>query len=683
METPVKYLVDAVDLTQEDALLPLLECVINSIISLKQSGIKKEERKIQVLIFRGNPPTETNIDGINTISNIKIIDNGIGFNEKNYTSFKTPLSQLYKEDFGCKGVGRFTGLAAFQEIHISSNYLENNIWKYRNFKFNAAKEIYDIENDNAEVMEYKTVVELINCNNSIILDKTAISAQGIAYEIMQHCLIYYLNGDLPIIEVWDREKEANSIEIVNDLYKKFEKEREKPFEVKGKNFKVYIMKTLKENRRINHYIHYCANSRVVGKSKNLNKVNGIFSYPIIKDNKQYFLDNYVVSEYLNKNTYHSRNGFSIPQENDNNLFSNLEQDVISFEDIEKQLSMVLEEQFNEFVIKSKDKNIEEVEQYIKTKAPRYRSFLKNRENLSTIQYGLPDDKKEEVLYNMAFKERKKIDEKIQKFIDTKEINKENIESIKNDIKAKTAYDADNLADYMISRQAIIQLFDKYLEADKNGNYKLESDLHNLIFPMGFTSEEVDYESHNLWLLDERFATYKFIGSDIPITSMSQKKSGKEPDLLMINEENIQLFDKRISYAPNNSGEISYLVIFEFKRPGETAHQKNRTDYRWEFSELIEKYFDDFIYNFDKKNYKGKSIIVEKTTPKFGYVILDIIAPQLADYNQGKGWKKTPFGSFYKMLDGQNLYIEVLTFSKLIEIAQKRHNPFFDKLFTVK
>jgi hypothetical protein len=32
----------------------------------------------------------------------------------------------------------------------------------------------------------------------IILDYTAIDIKFIAYEIMQHCLIYYLNGDLPI-----------------------------------------------------------------------------------------------------------------------------------------------------------------------------------------------------------------------------------------------------------------------------------------------------------------------------------------------------------------------------------------------------------------------------------------------------------------------------------------------------
>lgn len=232
---------------------------------------------------------------------------------------------------------------------------------------------------------------------------------------------------------------------------------------------------------------------------------------------------------------------------------------------------------------------------------------------------------------------------------------------------------------MFRRKVIIKLFDKLLDADANGKYKLEKDVHNLIFPMGLTNNEVNYESHNLWLLDERFTTYQFIASDKSITSICQKKSSKEPDLLLLNSDDF--FDNRISFGNGNVGEISSLVIFEFKRPGDTAHQKTKNNYRWEFSELLDKYFDDFIYNENKKNYKGQHVIVDKATPKFGYIIMDVIPKSLADYNEGKGWHKTPFNSYYKMIDGLNLHIEVLTFRQLIKNASERHNPFFNKLFT--
>jgi len=674
METPVKNLVDIVELTSDDALLPLFECIINSIISLKLLNFKKEDKKIKIQIFRGESPQEINFDDINTISNIIITDNGIGFNEKNFNSFKIPHSQLYKDDFGCKGLGRFTVLAAFNEMNIKSIYFENEIWKYREFKFNNTNEIYDIiENDNPEIKTNKTIVELIKCNNHIILDKTAISIEEIANKIMQHCLIYYLCDDLPIIEIQDFENNELSTQIiVNDLYKEFENERIHNFKVKDIPFKVYVMQTLKASNRKNHYIYYCANSRIVGNPKHLNKIDSIFSYPIVINDNEYFLNCYIVSDFLNKRVHNSRNSFRILQDNEDILECSND---ISFKDIENSLSSILEEQFSDFIIKLKEQNVQAAKDYINLKAPRYRSFLKDEKILNDIPYNLSDDKKEEWLYQKSLKVRNKVEEQIQEFIDKKEFNKENIESIIKEVKTKTAYDADSLADYMIRRKSIIDLFDKFLDADAKGEYKLESDIHNLIFPMGLISDEIDYESHNLWLLDERFATYKFIASDKSISSISQKKSSKEPDIIM--------FDNRFSFGQENSGEISSLVIFEFKRPGEIAHQKNKTNYRWKFSELVEKYFDDFIYSQDKKNYKGRSVKVGKTTPKFGYIVIDVVPSLLETYNENKGWKKTPFGSYFKMNEGENLYIEVLTFAKLIEFARKRHSPFFDKLFVTK
>ena len=91
MVVPVKNLVETVDLTAEDVLLPMLECVVNSIISLQQSPLPTEEKKIQIQITRGELPQKLNFDNSKTITNYKIIDNGIGFNSKKIT----PLLKLH------------------------------------------------------------------------------------------------------------------------------------------------------------------------------------------------------------------------------------------------------------------------------------------------------------------------------------------------------------------------------------------------------------------------------------------------------------------------------------------------------------------------------------------------------------------------------------------------------------
>ena len=173
MEVPVKNLVETVELTAEDVLLPMLECVVNSIISLQQSPLPIEERKIQIQISRGEFVRNGIFESLKSISSYKIIDNGIGFNSKNYSSFQTPFSQINK-DFGCKGIGRFTVLAAYDDFLVDSNYEEDKIWKNRKFKFSTENEIEAIKFENSNEFYPKTIVSIGKCTNSLLYEKIRI-----------------------------------------------------------------------------------------------------------------------------------------------------------------------------------------------------------------------------------------------------------------------------------------------------------------------------------------------------------------------------------------------------------------------------------------------------------------------------------------------------------------------------
>jgi len=674
MEVPVLNLVDNVDLTEDDVLLPLMECIVNSIISLQQSSIPKKDRKIQIELFRGDlPAEELAFSSVGTITGFRVADNGIGFNTKNYQSFNTPFSQLNKE-FGCKGIGRITVLAAFASYEVVSNFIENGVWKRRKFTLSTEKEVDLIEDKDSESKKWETIVSVNGWRDEELLKKSALTLQEVSEAIMQHCFIYYLSGSLPTVEVI--EPDTGETVSINRLFSNVSKEKERSFNVNGQSFSFYITKIPKEGNRKNNYLHYCANNRAVGSPKNLKTVNSLFSFPILIGSDYFFFDIYLVSEFLDKKVYRARNGFNIQKDRDNLLYLNGRS--ITFQDIEEKISSILEAEYEEFVRGAKNRNVERVRSYIKENAPRYRSFLKQPAILDAVPANLTEDKLEEHLYRVSFNARKTVEQNINKFIKSKEVNDDAINRIIDDLKAKTAYDVDSLADYMMRRKAIINLFDKFLDADENGTYKLEEDVHSLIFPMGLTNNDLDYENHNLWLLDERFVTYRFIGSDRSITSYSQVKSSKETDLVLIDKP--EMFENPIGFGDKSSGEVNSMVIFEFKRPGETAHQKSINDFRWEFSELVEKYFDEFLYKPVKKNYKGNQVVIKDTTPKFGYIILDVIPSHLATYNKGKGWKPTPFGTFYKINPELNTHYEAMTFRQLVDSSKNRHNPFFDKLF---
>jgi hypothetical protein len=282
----------------------------------------QDYKEIQIKIKRGDPLEGIDFGGPKTIRSITITDNGVGFNNDNFNSFETPFSKENKQ-YGCKGVGRFTILAAFEEIYVKSNYKEGGQWKYREFKCNPENEVVSLKLSDSTSQEPKTVVLLDQCFNPVVKNGTALTITEIAQQVMHHCLIYYLSGQLPVIRIFDEDSKEG--EVINDLFDQVSREKERNFKVKNAMFSAYITKVPKANNRKHHYIYYCANSRVVGQPHIIGKINSLFSYPLIHDFLPYFLEVYVVSEYLNLKNYRTRNGFSIPQESQAGLWVDSDQ----------------------------------------------------------------------------------------------------------------------------------------------------------------------------------------------------------------------------------------------------------------------------------------------------------------------------------------------------------------------
>ncbi|WP_071146922.1 hypothetical protein [Bacteroides ihuae] len=683
MEVSAQDIIDSVDLTKSEALLPIYESIVNSIISLCKTN--RENKRIDVFIERQrreNKALNLFDKEPDPILNVTIVDNGQGFTEENFTSFKAPFSKINKK-YGCKGVGRFTILAMFKRIEVISIYEENDFWYRRRFSFDAEKEIYaDVKDVLKDQQDAQTKVKLIECWNEELLSATTKNAEEIAKGIKEHCFIYYLSNTLPQINIIENTNDSLSESLSVENYFKIEaKDKEKSIKVRDEDFLLYILKSNKETNRKNNYVNFCANSRTVGSKKDLSKVDSLYNYPISENGESKFLDIYVVSSYLDAHVNNSRTGFKIPDSNDETNLFREDNTLISIEEILKRIAEEVAVIYESYAKETKKRSIEDVKKYIKTSAPQYTSFIYRQDILELIPPNVSDEKKEEHLHKIAYNEDKKIEERIDKFVQQKEVNEEQIVQIVQSIKGRTAYNSDRLAEYLFRRKAIINLFEKMLDAKENGKYELESMIHNLIFPMGLTNRQLTYQYHNLWLLDERFATFKFIASDKSITSFSQIKSSLEPDLLLINDEK-NLINNTISYGSRDAGEVESMVIFEFKRPGDTAHQKRKNDFRWEFSDLVEGYFDQFLYGEekDKKNYRKNIVKITTDTPKFGYVIMDEMPDKLIDFNEHKGWRRTPFGSYYKINGDLNLHIEAITFQNLLTNAKERHNSFFDHLF---
>lgn len=112
--------------SETNALLPLMEAFSNALhaINLRFGDATPDEGKIRITVMRQS----------GDVIGFQIEDNGVGFTENNYKSFRTPDSRQ-KIGLGGKGVGRLSWLRVFGGAKIESVYFEDGQFLRRSFDF--------------------------------------------------------------------------------------------------------------------------------------------------------------------------------------------------------------------------------------------------------------------------------------------------------------------------------------------------------------------------------------------------------------------------------------------------------------------------------------------------------------------------------------------------------------------
>ena len=193
---------------------------------------------------------------------------------------------------------------------------------------------------------------------------------------------------------------------------------------------------------------------------------------------------------------------------------------------------------------------------------------------------------------------------------------------------------------------------------------MESEVHNLIFPMIKNDRQVEYDNHNLWLLDERLVFSQYIASDKVISKVEHE----EPDLAVF-------FKERMFYRNGDNIITSPVTIFEFKRP-------KRTNYPDDENPINQ------ACRYSRKILEGKyempeglePIKVDKNhTPVYIYIICDIV-PKIEEFADQANLTISPDGEgYFGYMSKYNAYVEIKSFRKLVDDAKMRNKVFFKKL----
>lgn len=656
MQIDIKGKINEKRLSYNNTLLPLFEAIVNSIQAIEEDSATKTGI-IEINIIRSFQAkiefskTET----LSEIVDFNITDNGIGFNETNFESFNFAHS-TYKFTKGGKGIGRFTWLRAFQKAEIESRFKENESWKIRKFNFEQTKagiEKHTLDTIN-DITERYTVVKLKNlkqdyrkwCNNNI---------EDIAFKIIEHCFVYFLGSNCPRIIIKDGDRSI----VINDLFNIFTNGQVKSeiIKIRNNSFKLNIVKLYES--KIDNKIHYCANTREVTYDKIAIDIPEFDNFLTDQNGEQFSISVYVEGKYLDENVNDERTNIAFVKVNDIDY-----PDETTQEELRKSITNKLLVDFSEQIEQLTQKRIEKVKEFVNNH-PRYRQLLKYRSNeIKRIPSTLSDEKMELELF------------KIQQSLDL-EVKKEAAEALKfissdtdkEDFTQKH-YDLFNkiievgnskLSEYVLHRKLVLDLFEKLLNEKAT-----EKAVHNLIFPLRTLSDEIGFEDHNLWMIDDKLAYHKYLASDKKFKAIApiNSESKERPDLMV--------FNRPFAFSNDNKPYRS-IVLVEFKRP-------MRDDYSDEENPIaqINRYAREIIEG-EAKDKNSREFDFREYTPIYAYIVCDL-TKKLKSYAKDGGYRLLPNGDGYFFFnDNYNMYVEILSFDKILNDSRERNQVLFDKL----
>jgi len=655
MQIDIKGKINEKKLAYSNTLLPLFEAIVNSIQAIEEDSSTKTGI-IEIEIVRSTQKklelTENEI--LPEIIDFVVKDNGIGFNENNYDSFNYAHS-TYKYGKGGKGIGRFTWLRAFRKAEIESRYKENGHWNLRKFQFEPTKK--GIENHSLNqvntTQERYTIVALRGlkadyrkwCNNN---------PEDIALKIIEHAFVYFLNNDCPRILINDLD---NTI-VVNDLFKLFTKGqvKSKKIKVRDNSFKLSVVKLY--SNKVDNKIHYCANTREVTFDKISTDIPEMDNFLYDKEGNPFSISVYVEGKYLDNNVNDERTSITFAK-------GEVEfPDETSQEELRKEITSMIYYEFEDQIEKLSQTRFTKVKEFV-SQHPRYKQLLKYKPSkIKKIPSTLNEEKMELELFKIQQElelEVKKDARQILRFIESDE-DKEEFSKSHQELYAKIIEVGNSkLSEYVIHRKLVLDLFSKFLKEKAP-----EKAVHNLIFPLQTISDEIGFEDHNLWMIDEKLSYHKYLASDKKFKKVRVMKSesNERPDLL--------IFNKPFAFA-NDEKPYESIVIVEFKRP-------MRNDYSEKENPItqVNRYAREVISGIAKDKNK-REFDLRQNTPIYAYIVCDL-TPKLKASATDAGYKLLPSGDGYFFFnDNYNMYVEIMSFDKILKDSNERNRVLFEKL----
>jgi hypothetical protein len=630
-------------------LLPLYEAIHNAIHASQEN--ESNNILINIDIIRD----DTNfIDSVARINGFTITDYGVGFTDEKTLAFLKLFTTDKKKKFNSKGIGRLSFFSAFINVDINSTYKYEDNFCERNFSV-TIDNIGKIKIPDATLSKNNgniTSIKIYNIKQELD-DKYYISIEYIVEQLKEHFAAAILSSEFLEINIHDKiqykiNKESYSSDkgdnfiIADTQFEVFYIKNKRPMKSKHK-----IFLTAAGRAVVDKDIDFLANTKIGG-----------------RDDDKFYLSTIVTSYLFDDSVDSTRTRFiNIPETSDLQGRISLEQIYLEIyknvrlyvEKLNPEITNANNETISKVIEELPHLSIVSSEQSVIDKIPLYSSRKQIRDVLIQ-EYA---KKQLEALNFVRIKSKQYEKKGVPNF---EEFIKNEQYKLEQGMKLNHAH----LTTYILYREYIISLFSQFLRKNNNQKYSPEYVLHNLIFPMKTESDncENDYYNHNLWLIDDRYATYKYLSSDISeyvISESGYDKNDKRYDIFAIYEE------------PQN-GAANNVFLVELKQTHKQLSHSNDP-----IQQLIN--YAIRIRNGKLDKHDGSRINISDNTQYYGIALCDIHNQYFKDEMIARhSLKKRSDGkSYFTLQINETFFIEVTNYENLLEIARIRNKAFMDKL----
>lgn len=645
---------------------PLVELIVNAIQAIDESGT--QAGSVTIEIIRTGQADMT--DRLEEVDGFVVSDNGIGFTKTNRDAFDTLYTERKMVDGG-KGFGRFTCLKYFDRVRVSSTFAEDNSFRDRSFEMGLDKDIIVRESVvDSKSQQTGTRIEISGIKSVKVPDK---KLETISRVVVERLLPYFVDKERVCPQVLIREAKSSDTPVSLNAYLGMEgsqivemcldngtfslstNKEEKSFYVRV--FKILAPRTdTSKVSLVAHRREVTANPL----SLHIPEFSEEFYEPSgaeqgLSRGRNFIVKAYVFSDYLNETVSLERGDFRFQADND--LLEGISQ-----ADIERQAAAIVQTALGTEIAARKQRKHERIMEYVETQAPWHRT-LGHEVDFGGLPMN-PSDQEIE-LYFQAQKYSKEVTTRRQvAAILSSNSPNELSEKITNVIDSVSDSSKNDLIHYVSMRKCVLDLFSKSFELGTDGEYNSEGEVHDIIMRRRRDSNDLDYNAHNLWILDERLNFSSYVSSDKPIGRLKGDRT------------DVTIFNRRMAFRGENEAS-NPITIFEFKKPqrDDFADPSSRDDP----IQQIVRYVNQ-IKEGKYKTPKGRDIHVNTTTPFYGYVVCDL-TPKVKKWLEfEREFTTMPDGlGWFRWFGNNSLYMEVISWTKLLRDAEMRNKIFFNKL----